>query len=96
MRAKKIAHRHFIDRVALINAFVSAFALYPQLFVLLTNPRVDTQSLSTTSFVLIFFSSIVWFWYGVHRRTVPLIVSSALNACAAGGILLVLIFHKVV
>ncbi len=94
MRVKKIVHRHFIDRVALINAFVSAFALYPQLFVLLTNVHVDTKSFSMVSFILIFTSSILWLWYGVHQRVVPLIVSSLLNAGAAGGIILLLLFHR--
>jgi uncharacterized protein with PQ loop repeat len=93
MREKKILHRHFIDRVALINAFISAFALYPQLFVLLTSFSIETESFSMTSFVLVLVSSILWFWYGVHQRAVPLIVSSFLNACAAGGIIVLLIAH---
>ncbi len=95
MREKKILHRHFIDRVALINAFISAFALYPQLFVLLTSFSIETESFSMTSFVLVLVSSILWFWYGVHQRAVPLIVSSFLNACAAGGIVLLLFVHRV-
>lgn len=94
MRGKKIFHRHFIDRIALINAFISAFALYPQLFVLLTTFTIDTESFSMTSFVLVLVSSILWFWYGVHQRAVPLIVSSFLNACAAAGIVLLLFAHR--
>lgn len=93
MRGRKILHRHFIDRAALVNAFISAFALYPQLFVLLTSFRVDTESFSMISFVLVLVSSVLWFWYGVHQRAVPLIVSSFLNACAAGGIIVLLILH---
>ena len=83
-------HNHWIDRLALFNAVLSGITLYPQLYLLLVTDS-NSESISALSFVLILSNSIIWLWYGVHRRTYPLIVSSALNAVAAGGILIVLL-----
>lgn len=82
-------HNHFIDKLAILNAFLGAVALYPQLFGLIIN-RTTSDSLSPLSFGLILSNSIVWFWYGLHRRNIPLLISSSLNTFASSVILLLI------
>lgn len=81
-------HKHFVDYVAGLNSGISAVALFPQLFAVLQGH--STAGLSSLSFFLIALNSCVWFLYGVHRRTPPLIVSSTCNALASIGILIVI------
>ncbi len=86
---KHIQHNHWIDKIALLNALVSGITLYPQLYLIMaTNYQEGT--LSRLSFGLILSNSLVWFWYGVHRKTSPLIISSFLNVIASGMILLLI------
>jgi hypothetical protein len=86
---KTIVHNHWIDKIALLNAVLSGVTLYPQLYILLVT-KISSDSISTLSFFLILSNSLIWIWYGVHRGTYPLIISSTLNAIAAGGILMLL------
>lgn len=81
-------HTHFIDRVAIINGFISGVALYPQVFKVLSSH--DFTSVSVTSFVVIFINNIVWGLYAFHRGLISLLVASLLNLLAAGVLLLVL------
>lgn len=89
---KKIVseHNHIIDKIALINALLSGITLFPQLFILLQS-EADIQSISILSFGLILSNSLIWLWYGVHRKNYPLIISSSLNTIASAAIVLVLI-----
>jgi uncharacterized protein with PQ loop repeat len=90
MKKSSSRHNHWIDKLALGNAFLSGVTLYPQLFLLLTAGADTTDSISRLSFILIVSNSLIWLWYGVHRKTYPLIISSTLNAFAAAAILLIL------
>ncbi len=83
-------HNHLIDTLALANALLSGITLYPQLFILIRS-EVDIQSVSVLSFALIVLNSLIWLWYGVHRKTYPLIISSSLNAIAATAIVWLLV-----
>ncbi len=85
-----VIHNHWIDKLALLNAVLSGVTLYPQLYLLLVT-EINSESISVLSFALILSNSIIWLWYGVHRGTYPLIISSALNAIAAGAILILLV-----
>ncbi len=90
MKKTIVEHNHLIDKIALANALLSGVTLYPQLYILLTN-NADIQNISILSFGLILSNSLIWLWYGVHRKTYPLIISSSLNAIASGVILLILV-----
>ncbi|MEK7567990.1 MAG: PQ-loop domain-containing transporter [Patescibacteria group bacterium] len=81
-----IKHNHVIDKLALLNALISGIALYPQVYLLL-NSNQNKEGLSAISFVLILLNSVVWFFYGIHRKTNPLIISSFLNIVASMVIL---------
>jgi uncharacterized protein with PQ loop repeat len=85
----EIPHNHWIDKIALFNGFAGGIALYPQLFLLITS-KVQSTGFSFVSFCLILSNSMIWLWYGVHRRIYPLIVSSLLNVLASGLILLLI------
>lgn len=91
MKKAVTEHRHLIDTIALVNALLSGVTLYPQLYLLLT-AVTETPGVSTLSFALILSNSLIWLWYGVHRKNYPLIISSSLNALAAGAIVLVLLY----
>ncbi len=79
-------HNHLIDKIAVLNAVLSAVALYPQLYDIVRY-GADTAAISRVSFGLILSNSLIWFWYGYHRKIVPLMLSSLLNTIAAGLIL---------
>jgi len=84
-------HNHLIDKIAIINGFVTGLALYPQVVASILSG--DVSGLSNTAFIIIFLNSIVWMLYGYHRTIKPLIVSSLLN-CFAAGLLTFLIFNR--
>lgn len=84
-----MVHNHWIDKIALLNALVSGITLYPQLFLLLTTDA-SSDNISALSFCLILSNSLIWFWYGIHHKTYPLIISSLLNTFASGVILILL------
>ena len=81
---KSSHRRHDIDTLANWNAIFSGIALYPQAYkVFVTN---SVEDLAYSTFLIILLNSLVWLGYGLHRKLPPLIVSSALNALAAGYI----------
>lgn len=81
-------HKHPLDHLANVNSGISAIALYPQLADLLNGK--SSTGLSPLSFILIAASSSIWFLYGIHRRTPPLIISSFFNGAAAFGIVIMI------
>lgn len=85
----EIPHNHWIDKIALLNGFAGGVALYPQLYILMTS-KIHPTGFSYISFSLILSNSIIWLWYGIHRRIYPLIISSFLNTLAAAMILLLI------
>lgn len=85
-------HKHPIDRLAELNAFVGGIALYPQLFKILATH--DVSALAPTSFLIMFASNLMWYAYGWHRSALPVIISSALSALAAAGILVLMFVWK--
>lgn len=84
-------HNHLVDKLALANAILSGITLYPQFFLLLVS-EVRTEGFSELSFALIASNSLIWLWYGIHRKTTPLIISSALNVISSIGILVLLTY----
>lgn len=80
-------HNHWVDKLAILNAFLSAAALYPQLYSIAIL-QSGVENLSLPSFWLIFSNNVLWLIYGMHRRLTPLTLSSFFNAVAAGLILL--------
>lgn len=79
-------HNHFIDKLAVLNGFISGIALYPYIFDILV--RGAENNLSTLTLVLIFTNNIVWFLYSLHRLLASLIIAAMLNLIAAGILLL--------
>ncbi|MFH1621436.1 MAG: PQ-loop domain-containing transporter [Patescibacteria group bacterium] len=77
-------HHHPIDKIAKINALLSGIALYPQLFKIIFT--ADVTGFSLLTYILIALNSLVWIFYAVHRKLVPLLISSVLNLLAAFGI----------
>lgn len=82
-------HHHPIDRLAQVNALVSGVALYPQLFKVLFTGNVTGFSLLT--YALIVLNSLIWIIYALHRKLLPLLISSILNLLAGFGIIVFII-----
>ena len=80
-------HHHAVDWLADLVAVVSGFALYPQAWKSLHNG--DHSDLSLATFVIVVSTSLIWVWYGAHRKSLPVMVSSGLNF-VAGVVLLTL------
>jgi len=85
-----LLHNHLIDRLALVNGLVSGIALYPQVWTILANG--STVGVSLPTFLLIFFNSIVWLAYALHRGLISLGVASVLNTLASGILVCAIIF----
>jgi uncharacterized protein with PQ loop repeat len=83
-------HHHPIDRIAKVNALVSGVALYPQLFKVIFTDNVVGFSFLT--YTLIALNSGVWIVYAIHRKLMPLLISSILNCLAAFWIALFIIY----
>lgn len=79
-------HAHFIDKLALGNAFLSGITLFPQLFkAMWVN---DFSQLSAVTFFLIFVNGSIWLLYALHRNLISLAIASFFNITAAGLILI--------
>lgn len=76
-----LLHQHLIDRIALVNGFVSGVALYPQVWAVLANG--STTGISLPTFTLILLNSIVWLLYALHRGLISLGIASVLNILAS-------------
>lgn len=85
LMARVIIHNHLIDKLAVINGFVSGVALYPQVFNVVTTGA--TGGLSAITLSLIFGNNIVWFLYAFHRLLISLMIAAALNLIASGVLL---------
>ena len=85
-------HHHPIDLIAEINAVVGGLAAFPQLWKTLLTRQV--AGLEFTTFFLMFVTNVVWTIYGVHRRSLPVIISSVLTFVANGMLCLLIIIWK--
>lgn len=78
-------HHHPIDYVAKVNAVIGGLALYPQLYQAVKTQ--DVSQLSTTTFLIIFSTNIVWGIYSIHRKDPAILCIATLSAIAAGALL---------
>jgi uncharacterized protein with PQ loop repeat len=85
-------HTHPIDHLAEANGLLSGIALYPQLFKVITTG--ETRALAPTTYLIFFVANIVWIIYGIHRRALPVLISSALNLIASGALLGLFLFWR--
>jgi len=83
---KIILHTHWIDKLAILNGFVSGGALLPQVWKVIS--KGDVQGLSAVSFGIIFMNSAVWGIYAFHRRLLSLFIASLLTGISSGLLLL--------
>jgi len=79
-----VIHNHWIDRLAIVAGFLSGLALYPQVYLLMTT---SPEGVSIATFAIIFFNSIVWLVYSMHRGLWTLAIPSVLNIIASGAVL---------
>jgi len=79
-------HHHVVDWLADVVAVISGLALYPQVWKSLH--AAERSDLSTTTFAIITVTSLVWVWYGAHRKSLPVVVSSGLNFLAGTALLI--------
>ena len=76
-------HNHWIDKLAVLTGAVSGFALYPQIFIIITSG--STESVSLTTYAIILLNSIVWLVYSIHRGLISLAIPSILNIFASAA-----------
>jgi uncharacterized protein with PQ loop repeat len=85
-----VLHHHLIDRLAIINGFVSGIALYPQVWIVFT--QGSTDGLSLTTFLLVLTNSAIWIVYAMHRGLVSLGIASLLNFFASAALIVAVLF----
>jgi uncharacterized protein with PQ loop repeat len=76
-----VKHNHPIDQLTIGASLLSGVALYPQVFKAFTTREVAGLAPSTFFFITI--SNIIWIGYGIHRKSLPLLISGVLNLIAA-------------
>ena len=86
MPPEPLIHHHVIDRLAIIAGFGSGLALYPQVYLILTNGSPDGVSILTFGVILI--NSFVWLLYSVHRLLLSLGIASVLNIIASSTVII--------
>ncbi len=84
-------HHHFIDKLALLNGFVSGIALFPQVWSVLVSG--SSAGISLPTYLLILFNSIVWLFYAMHRRLFSVGISSVFNIVASGILVLAILLR---
>lgn len=82
-------HSHWIDKLAVFNGVFSGFALFPQLFQVLTSH--STLGVSPMTYGAIFLNNIVWGMYAFHRSLISVLLAAILNILASGVLLLLII-----
>lgn len=80
-----VIHNHWIDKLAVAVGVLSGFALYPQVYLIITTP--SPEGVSLTMYAIIFLNSIVWLAYSVHRALFSLAIPSVLNIIASAAVL---------
>jgi len=80
-----VIHNHWIDKLAVLTGVVSGFALYPQIFIIITSG--SPESVSLTTYAIILLNSIVWFTYSIHRGLISLAIPSILNIFASAVVI---------
>lgn len=80
-----VIHNHWIDKLAVLTGVLSGFALYPQIFIIITSGSVEDVSLTT--YAIIFGNSIVWLMYSIHRGLISLTIPSVLNIFASAAVI---------
>ncbi|MCC7523136.1 hypothetical protein IT407_05065 [Candidatus Uhrbacteria bacterium] len=78
-------HNHPIDRLTEGASLLSGIALYPQVFKIFTTKNVD--DLAPSTFFILVVTNIIWIAYGVHRKSIPLLISGSLNLISSSLIL---------
>ena len=78
-------HNHWIDKLAVLTGVLSGFALYPQIFLLITSG--STENVSLVTYVIILGNSIVWLAYSIHRGLISLAIPSILNIFASAVVI---------
>ncbi|GEM_PF-1166114 len=80
-----VKHNHPIDQLTVGASLLSGVALYPQVFKALATREV--AGLSPTTFFIMVITNTIWVAYGIHRKSLPLVISGVLNFIAAALIL---------
>ncbi len=80
-----VIHNHWIDKLAVLVGVISGFALYPQVFIIISTSNLEGVSIAT--YAIIFCNSIVWLVYSIHRALFSLAIPSILNILAAGAVI---------
>lgn len=74
-------HNHPIDRLTEAAALLSGVALYPQVFKIFSTKHV--ADLAPTTFLIMLVTNTIWIAYGIHRKSLPLLISGVMNLIAA-------------
>lgn len=85
-------HRHPLDRLTEATALLSGVGFYPQLFKLYTTRQA--ADLAPTTFLIFTISNAIWIAYGIHRRALPILISSSLNLIASACILVMILLFQ--
>lgn len=78
-------HNHPIDQLTVGASLLSGVALFPQVFKILETKQVS--GLSPSTFFILIVANCIWIAYGIHRKSVPLLISGTLNLVASSLIL---------
>lgn len=80
-----VKHNHPIDQLTVGASLLSGVALYPQVFKVFITKEVI--GLAPSTFFILTVTNAIWIAYGIHRKSLPLMISGVLNLIASAAIL---------
>jgi MtN3 and saliva related transmembrane protein len=82
----------FYEIIGLIAAFITTASFLPQVFK--TYKTKDTSGLSLTMYVTFFIGIVLWLIYGIHLKSVPIILANAITAVLALSLVIMKLKYK--
>lgn len=85
-RPHKPRSSHVIDRLILLVAFVQPLSTIPQIITIYAHQ--DAHSISFITWGLFILFDIMWLWYGIAEKQLPVLVSAIMFTLMEGAVML--------
>ena len=82
----------FYEIIGLIAAFLTTAAFLPQVFK--TYKTKDTSGLSLSMFIALFVGIVLWLIYGIHLKSLPMILANSITAVSSFYLILMKLKYK--
>ncbi len=78
--------------IGLIAAFITTASFLPQVYK--TYKTKDTSGLSLTMYIAFFVGVVLWLIYGIHIKSLPMILANAITSLSTLYLVILILKHK--